>query len=170
MPVSPSLSLSFLMLLAAAPLSAQQADAPALVENVRLDYAQVLNVEPVYASPHARRTDTVCDDAPKAAKSAAGRKPPVQAQLEDEGRWSKAWGTVKGWFAGDEAKATHPAAPARPHCRAVSAADGQDPVAYDVDYMYKGMKYRSRLPEDPGNRLRIRISVAPYQPGMDKGD
>ena len=29
------------------------------------------------------------------------------------------------------------------------------PIAYDVDYMYKGMKYRSRLPDDPGNRLRV---------------
>jgi hypothetical protein len=24
------------------------------------------------------------------------------------------------------------------------------------------MKYRSRLPEDPGNRLRVRVSVTPY--------
>jgi uncharacterized protein YcfJ len=35
------------------------------------------------------------------------------------------------------------------------------PIAYDVDYVYKGAKYRSRLPYDPGNRLRIRISVTP---------
>ena len=25
-------------------------------------------------------------------------------------------------------------------------------IAYDVDYVYKGDKYRSRLPYDPGNR------------------
>ena len=36
------------------------------------------------------------------------------------------------------------------------------PIAFDVDYMYKGMKYRSRLPHDPGNRLRIRVSVTPW--------
>ena len=36
------------------------------------------------------------------------------------------------------------------------------PIAYDVDYVYKGMKYRSRLPDDPGNRLRVRVSVMPH--------
>ena len=30
-----------------------------------------------------------------------------------------------------------------------------------MDYMYKGEKYMSRLPYDPGNRLRIRVSVTP---------
>ena len=33
------------------------------------------------------------------------------------------------------------------------------PIAYDVDYVYKGAKFRSRLPDDPGNRLRMRVSV-----------
>ncbi|MNU07500.1 hypothetical protein D3C72_2531200 [compost metagenome] len=36
------------------------------------------------------------------------------------------------------------------------------PIAYDVDYVYKGTKYRSRLPEDPGNRLKIRVSITPW--------
>ena len=36
-------------------------------------------------------------------------------------------------------------------------------VAYDVEYQYKGEKYMSRLPYDPGNRLRIRVSVMPEQ-------
>lgn len=34
-------------------------------------------------------------------------------------------------------------------------------VAYDVDYTYRGTKYRSRLAEDPGRRLRIRIGITP---------
>jgi hypothetical protein len=38
------------------------------------------------------------------------------------------------------------------------------PIAYDVDYVYRGMKYRSRLPYDPGNRLRVRVSVMPHSP------
>ena len=41
------------------------------------------------------------------------------------------------------------------------------PIAYDVDYVYKGTKFRSRLPEDPGKRLRIRFSVVPYPPQQD---
>jgi len=30
-----------------------------------------------------------------------------------------------------------------------------------VDYVYKGIKFRSRLPEDPGNRLKLRVSITP---------
>ena len=37
------------------------------------------------------------------------------------------------------------------------------PIAYDVDYVYKGTKYRSRLAEDPGNRLRVRVAVTPWE-------
>lgn len=40
-------------------------------------------------------------------------------------------------------------------------------VGYDVEYMYKGEKYMSRLPYDPGNRLRVRVSVTPE--AMDEG-
>jgi uncharacterized protein YcfJ len=34
-------------------------------------------------------------------------------------------------------------------------------VGYDVEYQYKGEKYMSRLAQDPGNRLRVRVSVVP---------
>ena len=34
-------------------------------------------------------------------------------------------------------------------------------VAYDVEYTYKGDTYMSRLREDPGNRLRVRVTVVP---------
>lgn len=34
-------------------------------------------------------------------------------------------------------------------------------IGYDVDYTYRGSKYRSRLPQDPGRRLRIRIGITP---------
>ena len=45
------------------------------------------------------------------------------------------------------------------------AREFRRPIAYDVDYVYKGSKYRSRLPDDPGNRLRIRIGVTPVVTG-----
>jgi uncharacterized protein YcfJ len=40
-------------------------------------------------------------------------------------------------------------------------------VGYDVEYMYKGDKYLSRLPYDPGNRLRVRVSVTPDDAGAN---
>ena len=56
-----------------------------------------------------------------------------------------------------------PTSTVKVNCRVVPVErEFQRPIAYDVDYIYKGVKYRSRLAEDPGNRLRIRISVVPY--------
>ena len=34
-------------------------------------------------------------------------------------------------------------------------------VAYDVEYIYKGETFMSRLDHDPGSRLRIRIAITP---------
>ena len=143
-------------LLACAPLMAQERVIP--TENVRLDYAQVLSVEPVYQTLRATRTEQRCDEVP-AVK-------PEPATREEESRWSKMVSSVKGWFGSDEASAPPVAPPAstvRTNCRAVPVErEFQRPIAYDVDYIYKGVKYRSRLAEDPGNRLRIRVSVVPY--------
>ena len=150
---------SFACLLALAMLSAagagraQNAPVAPLAENIRVDYARVMNVEPVYETLRATRAEKVCD---KPVES----KPQPKA---DEGRLTRMWDSVKGVFGGGDEK-TKPAAPPAPRCRTVPVAkEFQRPIAYDVDYMYKGMKYRSRLPEDPGTRLRIRISVMPYE-------
>ena len=40
-------------------------------------------------------------------------------------------------------------------------------VGYDVEYLYKGETYMSRLAADPGARLRIRVSVVPDDPAVD---
>ena len=143
-------------LLACAPVMAQERVIP--TENVRLDYAQVLSVEPVYQTLRATRTEQRCDEVP------APKPEPV---AQDESRWSKVVSSVKGWFGGGEETTSPPvAAPTttvRTNCRAVPVErEFQRPIAYDVDYIYKGVKYRSRLAEDPGNRLRIRVSVVPY--------
>ena len=55
--------------------------------------------------------------------------------------------------------------PAEGECEMVPVVrEFRRPIAYDVDYVYRGTKYRSRLPYDPGNRLRVRVSVVPYVP------
>ncbi len=84
--------------------------------------------------------------------------------------------SVKGIFGGDDkgaqdepVDARAPAAPPATgqNCRMVTVErEFRRPIAYDVDYIYKGTKYRNRLAEDPGNRLRIRVSVMPYAPGQ----
>ena len=48
------------------------------------------------------------------------------------------------------------------NCRPVPVErEFRRPIAYDVDYVYKGNRFRSRLPEDPGNKLKVRVAVTP---------
>ncbi len=126
-------------------------------ENVRLDYAQVLRVEPVYQTLRASRTEMRCEEIPV----------PKPAPPPEEGRWTKIVDSVKGVFT-DDPEPQPKAEPPKPSCRMVPVErEFRRPIAYDVDYVYKGIKYRSRLADDPGNRLRIRVSVMPYVPGQN---
>lgn len=131
-------------------------------ENVKIDYAQVLRVEPVYQTLRASRTEEHCEPSPAPQDKPA-------AKPHEPGVFTRMFDSVKGVFSSDEAAATPvPAAPAAPakreNCRLVQVdRQFQRPIAYDVDYVYKGTKYRSRLAEDPGNRLRVRVAVTPWE-------
>ncbi|GAB3095786.1 hypothetical protein [Lysobacter terrae] len=110
-------------------------------ENVRYDYAQVLRVTPVYQTLTATRTEQRCEPTP-----------------EEKSRLSRAVGAIKDVLRRDDNKGSN--------CQNVPVErEFRRPIAYDVDYVYKGAKFRSRLPEDPGNRLRIRIAITPAVPG-----
>ena len=116
-------------------------------ENVRYEYAQVLRVTPVYQTLNATRFEQRCDQTPKPAA--------------EDSRLSRMVGAVKDVLTRDRHERERQAAAAT-NCRSVPVElEFRQPIAYDVDYVYKGSKYRSRLPEDPGNRLRIRIAVTP---------
>ena len=133
-------------LLAALPASAQQVRVLP-VENVRVGYAQVLRVEPVYQTLRATAVEQDCGPAP-----AAKAKP--------EGTLSRMAQAVKGAITRDGDKAIDTEA----DCRSTTVQRTyRTPIAYDVDYIYKGMKFRSRLASDPGNMLRVRVSVTPHE-------
>ena len=146
----------------------EQPEAPVRVvpaENVRFDYAQVLRVEPVYQTLRATRTEERCDDVPVVEVRSRASK----AGAESPGVLERMVESVKGMFREEAPRAKPDPAPvsATPrggaNCRLVQVErQFQRPIAYDVDYVYKGTKYRSRLAEDPGNRLRIRVSVTPW--------
>lgn len=134
-----------------------------VVENVKLDYAQVLNVEPVYQTLRATRTEEQCDPEPRTS----GQVKP--AAVVEEGRFTRLLESFKDVFSksspAPESTPSPPPTSTRRNCRVVEVPrEFRRPIAYDVDYVYKGTKYRSRLPEDPGNRLRVRVSVTPYIP------
>lgn len=140
------LSLLLLVLAAsfAAPGYAQQTTV-VQAENVRYAYAQVLKVTPVYQTLTATRTEQQCE--PNATP--------------DDTRLSRVVGAVK-----DALRRGPEGEQQSVNCRQVPVVrEFRRPIAYDVDYTYRGVKYRSRLPEDPGNRLRIRVSVAPIVGG-----
>ena len=63
----------------------------------------------------------------------------------------------------EEQTPAEPTPPLPPNCEMVPVQrEFRRPIAYDVDYVYRGLKYRSRLPYDPGNRLRVQVSIQPY--------
>ena len=145
-----------------------------IVENIRYDYAQVLNVEPVFQTLRATRTEEHCE--PVSTRTLA----PVQVKGEnsrERGGMRRFWDSVKGIFGagkdeaeeetirGEEAQPRHASggsAMLTPECKVVEVGrEFRRPIAYDVDYVYKGIKFRSRLPEDPGNRLKLRVSITP---------
>ena len=132
------------------------------VENVKIDYAQVLRVEPVYQTLRATRAEERCDPLPAAPERPA-------ATEQEPGLFSRMVDSVKGVFRDEPEAAPAPAsAPPPPglrrNCRVVQVdRQFQRPIAYDVDYVYKGTKYRSRLAEDPGNRVRVRVAVTPWE-------
>ncbi|MEP6938450.1 MAG: glycine zipper 2TM domain-containing protein [Rudaea sp.] len=51
--------------------------------------------------------------------------------------------------------------PLERHCRQVSSPASRRIAAYDVEYRYGGEVYMARMPYDPGDRMRVRISVIP---------
>jgi uncharacterized protein YcfJ len=125
-------------------------------ENVRVEYAQVLRAEPVYQTLRATSVVERCE-----------QSTPVAAAAEPRRGLSRVVGVVKDVLTpepdNETGKAGDPAS--ADDCRMVPVErEFRRPIAYDVDYVHKGVKYRSRLPFDPGNRLRIRVSVTPIVP------
>ena len=136
---------------AAAPAWAQHTVIQA--ENVRYEYAQVLRAEPVYQTLRATGMVERCEQSSMVAP---------EEDAERRGL-SRVVGAVRNVLA-----------PNRPDqadtgedddCRMVPVErEFRRPIAYDVDYVVRGVKYRSRLPNDPGNRLRVKVSVTPVVP------
>ncbi|CAN5715517.1 hypothetical protein BH23PSE2_BH23PSE2_03960 [soil metagenome] len=138
-----------LCLLAALAQPAWAQDNAGPSENIREEYARVMAAEPVYQTLRATSMVERCD-----------QSTPVQRNDEQRRGLSRMVEAVKDVLtpAGDV-----PArAPEAGDCRMVPVdREFRRPIAYDVEYLHRGVKYRSRLPYDPGNRVRVRVSVTP---------
>lgn len=137
--------------LAAAPAWAQHTVIQA--ENVRYEYAQVLRAEPVYQTLRATSMVERCEQSSMVSPE----------EGEERRGLSRVVGAVRDVLTpgrGDQA------ADGDEDCRMVPVErEFRRPIAYDVDYVVRGVKYRSRLPNDPGNRLRVKVAVTPVVPG-----
>ena len=141
--VRPGPTLCGLLALASAAAFAQTTTTVIQPENVRMDVAQVMQVRPIYQTLRATRMEPRCPEGKDDAKGL-----------------SRLVGVVKGALSRQEQARLESA-----DCEMVPVErEFRRPIAYDVDYVYRGMKYRSRLPYDPGNRLRVRVSVMPHIP------
>lgn len=115
-------------------------------ENVRMDVAQVMRVRPIYQTLRATRMEPRCTEG-----------------KDDGNGLTRIVGAVKGALS----RQSQPQSDSG-DCELVPVErEFRRPIAYDVDYVYRGMKYRSRLPYDPGNRLKVRVSVIPHVPPLD---
>ena len=174
---------SVLACVLAGPVMAQSDDGEprnrvVIVENLKFDYAQVLNVEPVFQTLRATRTEEHCE--PVTTRTLAPVNVTGEEPVEEKGRFGRFWDSVRSVFKSNvQDRAQMPVVPAEApasngpmltrDCRIVPVGrEFRRPIAYDVDYVYKGTKYRSRLPEDPGNRLKVRVSITPWM-GAEQG-
>jgi uncharacterized protein YcfJ len=171
--------------LLSAPAFAQAPPAAAGEENSHFGWADVLRVDPVYgddASPPQQpcydEQVPVADPGGAAAQNKRGVFTAIGAFVggilgNQFGRGKgRAAATVAGAVAGgavgnniaaaDEGEEPRPQYKTVRHCPP-AATSQRKVVAYDVEYRYRGDVYSSRLVYDPGDRLRVRVTVTPAE-------
>jgi uncharacterized protein YcfJ len=152
-------------------------------DNVRLVYADVLRVDPIYETVRVNEPREECYDAEvnrqtgRYDNTATGTivGAIIGGALGNQigsgsGRAAAtAAGVVVGGAVGREVDSkNNPSGSYRgveTRCRVVeSGYDERRIVGYDVEYRYRGEVFFSRLGYDPGEKLRVRVSVEPADP------
>ena len=148
-------------------------------DNVKVAWADVLRVDPIYDRVRTNRSREVCDDVPVERRVDNGNRAAgtvlgaivggVLGSTVGKGDGRRA-ATVAGAVVGGAVGNNVARGDDRyvdgveRHCRIVDdGADEERVVAYDVQYRYRGDVYMSRLNYDPGDRLRVRVSIEPAE-------
>jgi len=155
-----------LLALAAAGARAEATDA-----NVVYAYAQVLRVSVVYVNQRVSAPDPRCRGGTGGAGGTGGTVAGAlvggalghQVGTGDGRSAATVAGAVLGGALGHRlATNTVPEG-----CRNGELERTERRIAgYDVEYQYQGQTYMSRLPVDPGNRVRVRVTVTPDDPAL----
>jgi uncharacterized protein YcfJ len=172
------------LLLLAGPLSAQTPPAvpggPASgEESAHYGWAAVLRVDPVYDEASAEVPQQECyeEQVPVSESSPDNHGKGTMATLigavvggllgnqvgKGDGRTAATVaGAVAGGAIGNQAARERPHYTTQRHCRPTGVGPGpRHVVAYDVEYRYRGEVFTSRVAYDPGDRMRVRVSVTP---------
>lgn len=150
-------------------------------ESVNFGYADVLRVDPIYEYYTVNEPREECYDERVVTRERRGGDPTGgtiigaivggalgnQVGNGDGRRAATVAGAVIGGAVGRNVDQRN-GPPGRTYesterrCRSVDQArEERRAVGYDVEYRYRGEVYMSRLDYDPGDRLRVRVSVAP---------
>lgn len=157
-----------MLALVPAAASAQATTSTMYAANVTYAYAQVLRVDPIYETVTYRQPDGQCAYENRASTSGTtgavlgalvGGALGNQVGKGDGKKAATIAGAVAGAAVGNQIAKTKNV---RQYCQdGQSYREEQRVTSYDVEYQYKGVKYISRVPYDPGSQLRIKISVSP---------
>ncbi|GIX37436.1 MAG: membrane protein [Silanimonas sp.] len=145
-------------------------------ENVTYAYAQVIRVDPVYETVRTRVPEERCDGelvrdggdptGGTVIGAIAGAALGNQVGKGDGRKAATVAGAIVGGAIGRNIDRNDGSA-SRGGCRIVEVERESRRVAsYDVEYVHQGKTYMSRLPYDPGDRLRVRVSVTPVDEGI----
>ena len=179
------------VLLCAGPLVAQTpavvGTTPSEENAAHYGWAAVLRVDPVYdestATPAASAQQECWDEqVPVGAESGAaadGGRHTVATMIGavvggllgnqvgkgDGRRAATVAGAVAGGVVGNQVAADRPQYTTQRRCRPSTggSSGSRHVVAYDVEYRYRGEVFTSRLAYDPGDRMRVKVSVTPAE-------
>lgn len=147
------------------------------VEGVHYGWADVLRVDPVYdeqGQPTATHEECYDEQVPVQGPDNRAGATVLGAIIggvvgstigKGNGRTAAtAAGATVGAVVGNNAGQPASGYTVERHCRQVEGTGGERHVAaYDVEYRYRGELYNARMSYDPGDRIRVRISVTPAE-------
>ncbi len=150
-------------------------------ENISYGYADVLRVDPIFETVVVNEPREECYEREGQYRERSGGDPSGgtvlgaiiggalgnQVGKGDGRRAATVAGAVIGGAIGHDVDKNNGSAGGRYErggttCRTVSTRrEDRRVVGYDVEYRYRGEVFMSRLDYDPGERMRVRVAIAP---------
>lgn len=160
-------------MLLAVPVHGQQPQADYSNNNARFAWADVLQVDPVYETVQVRVPRQQCHDYYYGDRRDGGAGAVLGAIVggvlgntvgKGDGRKAATVaGAVAGGVAGaNVARSRDQRGPSQRYCEQVDEYQEElRMTGYDVQYRYRGDVFMARMDYDPGDRIRVRVSVDP---------